>query len=134
MTILKANFKSCVQFTINFRWTKNICFKTLTSWKFLTILEANFKSCGQFTISFHWTKYICFKALTSWKFRNSEKQFLQVVLARQTAAANSCVYEIVAGRTRIGLLIIILLLWLVKTDVFQIPQLHKHLIVGCYYF
>jgi hypothetical protein len=33
---------------------------------------------------------------------------------------------------RIGLLIIILLLWLVEADVFQLPQLHKHLIVGCH--
>ena len=31
---------------------------------------------------------------------------------------------------RIRLLIIILLLWLVEADVFQIPQLHKHLIVS----
>ena len=60
------------------------------------------------------------------KFRNSEKQFLQVVFAWQDAAANRCVYEIVAGGWSIGLLIIILPLWLIETDVFQIPQLHKH--------
>jgi hypothetical protein len=65
------------------------------------------------------------------KFGNSEKQFLQVVFAWQSAAANRCVYEIVAGRWSIGLLIIILLLWLVGADVFQMPQLHKHLIVTC---
>jgi hypothetical protein len=34
--------------------------------------------------------------------------------------------KFVAGRMRIGLLIIILLLWLVEADVFQLPQLHKH--------
>jgi hypothetical protein len=31
---------------------------------------------------------------------------------------------------RIRLLIIILLLWLVEIDVFQLPQLHKHFNVG----
>jgi hypothetical protein len=31
---------------------------------------------------------------------------------------------------RIGILIIILLLWLVEAEVFQIPQLHKHFNVG----
>ena len=34
-----------------------------------------------------------------------------------------------AGRWSIGLLIIILFLWSIETDVFQMPQLHKHLIV-----
>jgi hypothetical protein len=39
----------------------------------------------------------------------------------------------VAGRMRIRLLIIILLLWLVETDVFQMPQLHKHFNVSGYF-
>jgi hypothetical protein len=40
----------------------------------------------------------------------------------------------VAGGWSIRLLIIILLLWLVEADVFQIPQLHKHLIVSRHCF
>jgi hypothetical protein len=121
-------------YTTRFRWTKNVCFKMFTSWKFLTILEGNFKSCGQFTINFAGQNIFVSKRARVEKFRNSEKQFLQVVCVWQSAAANRCVYKIVAGRWSIGLLIIILLLWLVETDVFQMPQLHKHFNVVRYYW
>jgi hypothetical protein len=38
----------------------------------------------------------------------------------------------VAGRSSIQLKITILLLWLIETDVFQLPQLHKHFNVVCH--
>jgi hypothetical protein len=70
--------------------------------------------------------YVLRKKLLQKDFLLSTKLLKRI----KTAAANRCVYKIVAGRMRIRLLFAILLLWLVEADVFQIPQLHKHLIVG----
>jgi hypothetical protein len=54
----------------------------------------------------------------------------RLALRQEQGGAQQCVYKIVAGRWSIQLKITILLLWLIETEVFQMPQLHKPFNVG----